>query len=627
MGVGYLDTWLKNNGSCLTETVDLTLLSKETGERPVLVFDGDGLMYHLIHQIQHTPGQPGNYLMFAEATEKMIGDLREGGVDMRVLFDGTADESKLPTQVARARARVKDMRPAGDLLDRNLPPIYLKEYFMRLLRKHQVFVSCCSGEADAELSDYVVRNNFQAVVGKDTDFIILLANYVSLPDLQLRDGRVVVRQHVRSRTADYLKVPEAWLPLMACLIGNDTTKSGADRDKTLKSLDAVMNLRAKGDGYVDIVGDVIRFLREQAKNFPAKIYDYDYFPEVFVSIDERLKGSVRELLKIGVSLYLVKYSEENSLTNYPPSIGQALRDGKIPTVLTSILSRRLLFDRTLPLCQNTRGPTPSMMLETLRRRLYNVALGDGVLTEVTQRRQQYKQSNLTLKREGDIKTLNELNGEDISIRQGQFLSLLDMEGETLRGPTLLFCAAMRQILIPQQVVAASTRPLGRIHTEMLCLLHLIRSSQCSSPLHHQEGKVDLSSIRIELSSLLQYSIVTVDLLSYLHLCRSLVEDVEGELTDMTLFFDARDYNSLFTAYAGPQAYRKPRREKLDSLYGEEAGGVEEKMMELEESITRGLGDVFREETKEKPKKKVEKVVEVKKPAGGMNYWDALGDME
>jgi len=246
------------------------------------------------------------------------------------------------------------------------------------------------------------------------------------------------------------------------------------------------------------------------------------------------------------------------------------------------------------------------------------------MTEIAQCRNKVRRREVIVARKGVLKTTVELMEKSSDERMEQLLSVVGMERSEVRGTDLQICMALRQILICQKALRADNRPLSETHMEMFIYLYLIRSGVFPSLLDDTD-RADLRSVRVELSSLFQYSLFITDLLTYAHACRDVLfsqTDVLGELTDVTSFFDASDYNSIFTAYAGPKYKRKSTQEKLTNIFGEKAEEAINAMERLKAIILRELKDVFRVDT-QKVEKSAKKKVEEKKTSGMANRYAML----
>ena len=258
MGVWALTAFLSGTPSA-AEVVDLTAESARAvadGAPPLtLVVDGIGF-FHTVFE-EACPGWEwilgGDYPVLADALERYVGRLRQGGVELVVALDpaqGTEeDDEKTGELQRRFQQRCEAVGAAMELLasgvelhadgvdkarlEWQMPQLSTKQA-VRTLRKLGVPLLTCEQEADAELASIVAATpGGFAVTGRDSDFFLMRGmRYVPLDSLTVEGegAATVVRGKVftAGSVAAALGLPESRLFELAWLVGNDNSSTLLD---------------------------------------------------------------------------------------------------------------------------------------------------------------------------------------------------------------------------------------------------------------------------------------------------------------------------------------------------------------------------------------------------------------
>ena len=272
------------------EAVDLTAESARAvadGAPPLtLVVDGIGFFHKLFEEA--CPGWEwilgGDYPVLADALERYVGRLRQGGVELVVALDpaqGTEEDDKKTGELQRRfQQRCEAVGAAMELLasgvelhadgvdkarlEWQMPQLSTKQA-VRTLRKLGVPLLTCEQEADAELASIVAATpGGFAVTGRDSDFFLMRGmRYVPLDSLTVEGegAATVVRGKVftAGSVAAALGLPESRLFELAWLVGNDNSSTLLDDYKVADAL-GLPTVQTKTKGARSLPKDVAAFL-------------------------------------------------------------------------------------------------------------------------------------------------------------------------------------------------------------------------------------------------------------------------------------------------------------------------------------------------------------------------------
>ena len=173
MGIRGLAAWLEEHAAAVNNVQTLT-------RGGLLLIDGCGFAYHLLHQLPAT-ARLSDYTAIHDATILAVAALRACGLSLRVYIDGRATRLKRRTLEHRRlqRADCWEGLMAACLDGRHIAaseypePMLLQQQVEASLVEASVPIVYCEGEADAELArDCAGCSSWTWVLGDDTDFLI-----------------------------------------------------------------------------------------------------------------------------------------------------------------------------------------------------------------------------------------------------------------------------------------------------------------------------------------------------------------------------------------------------------------------------------------------------------------------
>ncbi|KAH3763151.1 hypothetical protein Pelo_5006 [Pelomyxa schiedti] len=263
------------------QIVNLTLEAAKRGGRLGLVLDGDALLYYLLHLGQVFFGSSfwmsgGQYNMMNYVTRKLVDNFREAKVDIHVVFDGPVTSfEKENENISRRSREVGNVARVWDHLHQNsnkveMPatPYLAKIEMYCTLKELGVPTFVAISEADRDLA-YYARTMYiffhilvpVSQIPLDPIFMLLShRRFVPSSDFSkkwVEDGieaQVFAPKMIARKYGFHVDL----LPLFACFLGNDYTRSFVHQ---LQQGLGSGNLR--GDG-IQMVSLVTRWLAQHS---------------------------------------------------------------------------------------------------------------------------------------------------------------------------------------------------------------------------------------------------------------------------------------------------------------------------------------------------------------------------
>ncbi|KAJ8248359.1 hypothetical protein GJAV_G00241160 [Gymnothorax javanicus] len=233
MGVKGLQGFVENAVPQACIQVDLREIAVQhqrvqPGRIPTLVVDGMVCLRHWYNCQAWVHG--GQWREYLHILEEFVGAFTAAGIRLVFFFDGTVEDDKREEWVRRRLRVNKDMarvfqhiklhgqQPGRDLL---CLPSGLATFSRFALKSLGQETRSTVQEADYEIALYALKNDCMGILSQDSDFLIFdTAPYFSVNRLQLyRMSTVRLSREALCRT---LGLHLGDLPLLACVLGNDT---------------------------------------------------------------------------------------------------------------------------------------------------------------------------------------------------------------------------------------------------------------------------------------------------------------------------------------------------------------------------------------------------------------------
>jgi hypothetical protein len=289
MGVPGLTSYAKKNVP--SERVNLTARGKQMQQTITLAVDVSALAYYLgcNHKIVpfHTGGQ---YYELAEATTKFVTDLRTRGIELRGIVDGLASKQKSLTMLSRLYDSLQDRKEVMRQLttygrDASIfngrgpfvkPPL-LQETVLSALKSCHVPLIRAQREAD-DLLAHSARpygGSCHAVLSNDSDFLIyetgplIMFDGISIvePNEEFPHGYIVARMYSRDRVAKSLGIRPSLMPVLASLVGTDSTPPKQEIHHRLSAVNKTKS--KKSYNKTNVVVQAGRYVRDFTRSNPS----------------------------------------------------------------------------------------------------------------------------------------------------------------------------------------------------------------------------------------------------------------------------------------------------------------------------------------------------------------------
>ena len=315
MGIPGLTSYAKKNVPA--ERVNLTARAVELEQTITLAVDVSALAYHLgsgRHASFHTGGC---YSELAQATIKFVTDLRVRRIELRGIVDGLSSNQKSLTTLARLYDSLQDKkevmrqfttygRKAGVFQGRGpfVKPPLMHETVLSALKQCGVPLIRAQREAD-DLLAHSARpdgGSCHAVLSNDSDFLVYdTGPLIMFGDINIVDpcdeyplGYMVARMYTRDRVARSLGVPSSLMPVVASLVGTDSTPPKQEIHHRLSAMNKTKS--KKSYNKTDVVIQAARYVRDFTKAHSKIVpdastnYDVALASSLFGTVLEKSKG-------------------------------------------------------------------------------------------------------------------------------------------------------------------------------------------------------------------------------------------------------------------------------------------------------------------------------------------------
>ncbi|KAM8999363.1 constitutive coactivator of peroxisome proliferator-activated receptor gamma isoform X2 [Sarcophilus harrisii] len=245
----------------------------QAGSTPIIVVDAMCCLRHWYTPESWVCG--GQWLEYLSILQDFIKAFTTAGIKLVFFFDGVVEQKKRHEWVKRRLRNNKEIstifqfikarrqQPGRDMF---FIPSGLATFTRFALKSLGQETVCSLQEADYEVASYGLQNNCLGILGEDTDYLIYnTCPYFSINKLCL-DSLVTV-MYSRENLCQSLGLSVTDLPLLACLLGNDTVPEGmleSFRQKCLSGYSSAKQNHDRRTNTILAVADYIsRVLRLQ----------------------------------------------------------------------------------------------------------------------------------------------------------------------------------------------------------------------------------------------------------------------------------------------------------------------------------------------------------------------------
>ena len=240
MGVQRLQTYLRKNYIGKRKQLDYL-------EGKNILIDGDSVTFYLYETSASTTLYGGEFLELSRYIENYLREFRKRYINITVVFDGIPPDEKRNTILERRRAK-KSRHDMWWSCLRNedvyhghrgeIPVQYpglVRATFLEQLKRNNIHVIHASGENDDEIVRLLHTREYDAVIAKDTDFVIYdIAMYIPINYVNFEKNNFLYIN--REDVSNSLGIKPWQLSLMSCLAGNDITHGNKESRKFLTEL-------------------------------------------------------------------------------------------------------------------------------------------------------------------------------------------------------------------------------------------------------------------------------------------------------------------------------------------------------------------------------------------------------
>ncbi|KAJ4933396.1 hypothetical protein JOQ06_030227 [Pogonophryne albipinna] len=197
-----------------------------------LLIDGSILYHKLYFNSGLDQNHGGEYAAFAALIERFVKVLRDCQITPYIVLDGGLDISEKKNETVKKRAvdlNKQAHQAAQSGQSKNILPTLVKLVFRQTLRRLDVQVAQCYGEADPEIA--ALAREWQCpVLSEDSDFYIydLPEGVLPLSDFQWKaverrgsNSYIPCKSYNTSSFCNFFQIQRQLLPAFAALAGND----------------------------------------------------------------------------------------------------------------------------------------------------------------------------------------------------------------------------------------------------------------------------------------------------------------------------------------------------------------------------------------------------------------------
>ncbi|XP_051854153.1 constitutive coactivator of peroxisome proliferator-activated receptor gamma isoform X2 [Antechinus flavipes] len=225
----------------------------QPGSTPIIVVDAMCCLRHWYTPESWVCG--GQWLEYLSVLQDFIKAFTTAGIKLVFFFDGVVEQKKRHEWVKRRLRNNKEIstifqfikarrrQPGRDMF---FIPSGLATFTRFALKSLGQETVCSLQEADYEVASYGLQNNCLGILGEDTDYLIYnTCPYFSINKLCL-DSLVTV-MFSRENLCQSLGLSVTDLPLLACLLGNDTVPEGMLESFRQKCLSGYSSAKQNND--------------------------------------------------------------------------------------------------------------------------------------------------------------------------------------------------------------------------------------------------------------------------------------------------------------------------------------------------------------------------------------------
>ncbi|XP_051869155.1 constitutive coactivator of peroxisome proliferator-activated receptor gamma [Pristis pectinata] len=233
MGVKGLQQFVDHTCPAVRVWVDLKEMAEQykrshPGRSPVVVVDTLACLRHWYTSEAWVHG--GQWREYLESLKYFVNAFSAAGIELVFVFDGVIEQKKRDEWIKRRLRNNLEIEKIFQYIKTNacqpgremfFIPSGLATFTRFALKSLGLNTMCSLKEADYEIASYARLNDAMAILSQDTDFLIYDTKpYLSISNLSLEKLTTVM--YSRENLCHSLRLQMMDLPLLACLLGNDT---------------------------------------------------------------------------------------------------------------------------------------------------------------------------------------------------------------------------------------------------------------------------------------------------------------------------------------------------------------------------------------------------------------------
>ncbi|XP_074165375.1 constitutive coactivator of peroxisome proliferator-activated receptor gamma isoform X1 [Sminthopsis crassicaudata] len=238
----------------------------QAGSTPVIVVDAMCCLRHWYTPESWVCG--GQWLEYLSVLQDFIKAFTTAGIKLVFFFDGVVEQKKRCEWVKRRLRNNKEISTIFQFIKthRRQPgremffiPSGLATFTRFALKSLGQETVCSLQEADYEVASYGLQNNCLGILGEDTDYLIYnTCPYFSINKLCLNS--LVTVMFSRENLCQRLGLNVTDLPLLACLLGNDTVPEGMLENFRQKCLSGYSSAKQNNDRRTNTILAVANYI-------------------------------------------------------------------------------------------------------------------------------------------------------------------------------------------------------------------------------------------------------------------------------------------------------------------------------------------------------------------------------
>ena len=232
MGVQRLQTYIQKYK--LGNNISLTKYNYKR-----IIVDGDSVAFYLYEKSNLPRIYGGEYFGLKNYLFSFFKKFKNKGFDILVVFDGIPPNEKRGVINERRKTKfsssidlLSKIEKGIDIYNQHIPitrPNFLKNVLSEVLKELDIPVQHSIGENDDYIVKLIQENSFDAVLAKDTDFLIYnIKAYIPINQLSFKDDNILCTVINNNHLCRHFKMQKKFLPLFAYLAGNDVSNGSSD---------------------------------------------------------------------------------------------------------------------------------------------------------------------------------------------------------------------------------------------------------------------------------------------------------------------------------------------------------------------------------------------------------------